>query len=492
MIYLFNLGRRIGGNRMQTKYGLGYQTVSNVEGSLIVLEKTKPVGYNELVEITLPDGTEYLGSVIDTTHKYVLVQVFGRKEGLERKVRVRFTGETISIPLSEDVLGRVFSGSFKPRDNLPEIVGDEKREIFYSVMNPAARDPPSEFIQTGISIIDSCLALVRGQKLPIFTVSGLPHNMVLAQIARQATILKKGKEEKEEFAVVFCAMGLRYEEYEFFRRTFEETGALHKAVMILNLADDPEIERIIAPRIALTIAEYLAFELGYHILVILGDMLSYAEVLRILSTARKEIPARKGYPGYLYTDLATIYERCGKIKGRRGSITLMPYLTMPGGDMTHPVVDLSGYITEGQIILSLELNMRGIYPPVSLLPSLSRLAKDGIGKGRTREDHKYVAEQLYAAYATGVEARDLAKIIGEGALSKRERAYLRFANEFELKFINQGYLENRPLEKTLELAWEMLSILPEEELMRIPPKIVKKYHPKYRFKKESSSQEGSS
>mgnify|MGYP000291764575 CR=1 FL=1 len=465
---------------MYRKYGLEYQTVTSVEGSLLVLKKTRPVGYNELVEVTLPDGTEYLGSVIDTTNEYVLVQVFGRKEGLERRARVRFTGETISIHLSEDVLGRVFSGSFKPRDGLPEIIGDEKREIFYSVINPAARDPPSEFIQTGVSIIDACLALVRGQKLPIFTISGLPHNMLLAQIARQATILKKGREAREEFAVVFCAMGLRFEEYEFFRRTFEETGALHRSVMILNLADDPEIERIIAPRIALTVAEYLAFDLDYHVLVILGDMLSYAEILRILSTARREIPARKGYPGYLYTDLATIYERCGKIKGKRGSITLMPYLTMPGGDMTHPVVDLSGYITEGQIVLSLSLNMRGVYPPIDLLPSLSRLAKDGIGKGKTREDHKYLAEQLYAAYAAGVEARDLAKIIGEGALSERERAYLKFANEFESRFVNQGYLENRPIEYTLELAWELLSILPEDELLRIPPEIIKAYHPRHR------------
>lgn len=465
---------------MQSKYGLEYQEVSKIEGSLVVVEKTKPVGYNELVEVTLPDGTEYLGSVIDTSHKYVLIQVFGRKEGLEIDTKVRFTGETISIPLSEDVLGRVFTGSFKPRDHLPEIIGDEKREIFYSVINPAARDPPSEFIQTGVSIIDSCLALVRGQKLPIFTISGLPHNILLAQIARQSTIIKKGKEAREDFAVVFCAMGLRFEEYEFFKKTFEETGALHRSVMILNLADDPEIERIIAPRVALTIAEYLAFDLDYHVLVILGDMLSYAEVLRILSTARKEIPSRKGYPGYLYTDLATIYERCGKIKGKKGSITLMPYLTMPGGDMTHPVVDLSGYITEGQIILSLDLNMRGIYPPVDLLPSLSRLAKDGIGKGKTRADHKYIAEQLYASYAAGVEARDLAKIIGEGALSDKERAYLRFANEFEFRFINQHYLENRSIYQTLEIAWDLLSLLPEEELLRIPPEVIQVYHPKYR------------
>jgi len=465
---------------MEARYGLEYRTTRGIEGSLIVLEKTKPVGYNELVEIVLPDGTSYQGSVIDTSMNYVLIQVFGRKEGLERGVKVRFTGETISIPLSEDVLGRVFTGSFKPRDHLPSIIGDEKREIFYSVINPAAREPPSEFIQTGVSIIDASLALVRGQKLPIFTISGLPHNMLLAQIARQATIIKKGAEVREDFAVVFCAMGLRYEEYEFFRRTFEETGALHRSVMILNLADDPEIERIIAPRIALTIAEYLAFDLDYHVLVILGDMLSYAEVLRILSTARKEIPTRKGYPGYLYTDLATIYERCGKIKGKRGSITLMPYLTMPGGDMTHPVVDLSGYITEGQIILSYDLNMRGIYPPVDLLSSLSRLAKDGIGKGKTREDHKYVAEQLYASYAAGVEARDLAKIIGERALSEKEKKYLEFADAFEQKFINQSYLENRSIEYTLQLAWDLLAILPEKELRRIPPRIIHKYHPKYR------------
>ncbi|MCR8433183.1 MAG: V-type ATP synthase subunit B [Candidatus Korarchaeota archaeon] len=464
-------------------YGLEYRTVRSIEGTLIVLEKTKPVGYNELVEVVLPDGTEYYGSVIDTSMDYVLIQVFGRKEGLERGLKVRLTGEPISIPLSEDVLGRVLTGSFKPRDHLPPIIGDEKREIFYSVINPAARAPPEEFIQTGISIIDACLALVRGQKLPIFTLSGLPHNMLLAQIARQATILKKGAEAREDFAVVFCAMGLRHEEYEFFRQTFEKTGALHRSVMILNLADEPEIERIIAPRVALTVAEYLAFDLDYHVLVILGDMLSYAEILRVLSTARREIPARKGYPGYLYTDLATIYERCGKIKGMKGSVTLMPYLTMPGGDITHPVVDLSGYITEGQIILSNELHMRGIYPPVDLLNSLSRLAKDGIGKGKTREDHKYIAEQLYASYAAGIEARELAKIIGERALSERERKYLEFTNMFERKFISQGYLENRSIEQTLELAWDLLATLPEGELTRIPPRIIHEYHPKYRSKK---------
>ncbi len=462
------------------KMGLIYRTVREVRGPLLVVEGVKGAKYNELVEITLPDGREMLGTVLDSQENLAIVQVFGRTEGLELGANIRFTGEVIKIPVSDDVIGRVFSGSFKPLDHQPPPVGDEEREIFFSVINPAARDPPSEFIQTGVSAIDGMNSLVRGQKLPLFSESGLPHNVLAAQIARQATI--PGKEE--DFAIVFCAMGIKHEEFAYFREEFERTGALNRSVMILNLADDPVIERIIAPRIALTIAEYLAFDLDMHILVILTDMINYAEALRQISIAREEVPARKGYPGYLYTDLATIYERAGKIKGKKGSVTLMPILTMPGGDMTHPVPDLTGYITEGQIILDRELYARGIYPPINVLPSLSRLMKDGIGPGKTREDHPSVAGQLYAAYAEGEKARGLARIVGEIGLSERERKYLKFADEFEKKFINQGVYENRSIEETLEIAWEVLSILPEDELARISEEYIRKYHPKYRKTKE--------
>ncbi|MCX8191435.1 MAG: V-type ATP synthase subunit B, partial [Nitrososphaerales archaeon] len=328
----------------------------------------------------------------------------------------------------------------------------------------------------GISVIDGMNSLVRGQKLPFFSEAGLPHNIAAAQVARQATV--PGKEE--DFAVVFCAMGIKHEEYEFFRREFAETGALERCVMILNLADDPIIERIIAPRIALTIAEYLAYDLDMHVLVMLTDMTNYGEALRSISIAREEVPTRKGYPGYLYTDLASIYERCGKIKGKKGSVTVFPILTMPGGDITHPIPDLSGYITEGQLIFDRDLHLRGIYPPINVLPSLSRLMKDGIGPGRTRKDHSDVANQLYMAYAEGVKARGLARIIGEVGLSERERKYLRFADEFEMKFVNQGVYENRPIERTLEIAWDLLSLLPEHELIRIREEYIREFHPRYR------------
>ncbi len=469
------------------KAGMIYRTVSEIRGPLLVVEGVRGARYNELVEVRLPDGTEMIGSVLDSHENKAIVQVFGRTEGLELGASIRFTGEVVKIPLSDDLIGRVFSGSFEPLDKLPPPIGEEEREVFFSVINPAAREPPSEFIQTGISVIDGMNSLVRGQKLPFFSEAGLPHNTIAAQVARQATI--PGREE--DFAIVFCAMGIKHEEYEYFKREFEETGALNRSVMILNLADDPVIERILAPRIALTIAEYLAFNYDMHILVILTDMTNYAEALRSISIAREEVPARKGYPGYLYTDLATIYERAGKIKGKKGSVTLMPILTMPGGDITHPVPDLSGYITEGQLILDRELHARGIYPPINPLPSLSRLMKDGIGVKklpdgtvivRTREDHPDVANQLYMAYAEGVKARGLARIIGEVGLSPRERRYLRFADEFERRFINQGVYENRPLEQTLEIAWELLAMLPEEELIRIREENIRKYHPKYRKK----------
>ena len=461
---------------MEEKFGLTYKTAREIRGPLIVVEGIKEAAYNELVEIEFPDGTTVLGNVLDVYVDKAIIQVYGDTTGLDINVGVRFKGETVKIPLSDDLIGRVFSGSFKPLDGLPEIMGEEEREVFFSVINPAARNPPQEFIQTGISVIDGMNSLVRGQKLPFFSEAGLPHNIIAAQVARQATI--PGKEE--DFAIVFAAMGIKHEEYQYFREEFEKTGALSRSVMILNLADDPIIERIITPRIALTIAEYLAFTHNMHILVILTDMTNYAEALRSISVAREEIPARKGYPGYLYTDLATIYERAGIIKGQKGSVTLMPILTMPGGDLTHPIPDLSGYITEGQLILDRELDAKGVYPPINPLPSLSRLMKDGIGKGKTREDHKGVSDQLYAAYAAGVRARGLARIVGEIGLSERERRYLRFADEFEKRFINQGVYENRPLEQTLEIAWDLLAMLPEEELTRIDEEIIKKYHPKYR------------
>ncbi len=467
-------------NNLEEKFGLTYKTTREIKGPLIVVENIKGAGYNELVEIEFPDGRTVLGNVLDVYLDKAIIQVYGDTTGLDINVGVRLTGETVKIPLSDDLIGRIFSGSFKPLDGLPEPIGEEEREIFFSVINPAARQPPEEFIQTGISVIDGMNSLVRGQKLPLFSEAGLPHNVIATQIARQATI--PGKEE--DFAIVFAAMGIKHEEYEYFKSEFEKTGALSRAVMILNLADDPIIERIITPRIALTIAEYLAFEHDMHILAIITDMTNYAEALRSISVAREEIPARKGYPGYLYTDLATIYERAGIIKGKKGSVTLMPILTMPGGDLTHPIPDLSGYITEGQLILEKGLDARGIYPPINPLPSLSRLMKDGIGKGKTRDDHKGVADQLYAAYAAGVRARGLARIVGEVGLSARERTYLRFADEFERKFINQGVYENRSIEQTLDIAWDLLAMLPEDELVRIDESIIKKYHPKYRNKAE--------
>ncbi|MCS7116673.1 MAG: V-type ATP synthase subunit B [Nitrososphaerota archaeon] len=460
---------------MVEKYGLIYKTVREIRGPLIFVEGIKDALYNELVEVKLPDGSEILGNVLDTSAGLAIVQVFGAIQGLELGITARFTGDVIRIPVSSEVIGRVFSGSYKPLDGLPPPIG-EKREIQGAAINPTAREPPSEFIQTGISVIDGMNSLVRGQKLPFFSEAGLPHNIAAAQVARQATV--PGKEE--DFAVVFCAMGIKHEEYEFFRREFAETGALERCVMILNLADDPIIERIIAPRIALTIAEYLAYDLDMHVLVMLTDMTNYGEALRSISIAREEVPTRKGYPGYLYTDLASIYERCGKIKGKKGSVTVFPILTMPGGDITHPIPDLSGYITEGQLIFDRDLHLRGIYPPINVLPSLSRLMKDGIGPGRTRKDHSDVANQLYMAYAEGVKARGLARIIGEVGLSERERKYLRFADEFEMKFVNQGVYENRPIERTLEIAWDLLSLLPEHELIRIREEYIREFHPRYR------------
>uniref|UniRef100_A0A7C4B9T9 A-type ATP synthase subunit B n=1 Tax=Thermofilum pendens TaxID=2269 RepID=A0A7C4B9T9_THEPE len=453
-----------------------YRGVREIRGSLLVLDGVEEAAYDEVVLIFGKDGRERVGRVLDTSVGTAVIQVLGDREGLETDTLVKLTGTTFKIRLSEDVLGRVFNGRFEPVDGLPPVLSGEMREITGAPINPVMREYPHDFVQTGISVIDGLFSLVRGQKLPIFSVSGLPHNMIAAQVARQATVRGEG----EQFAVVFAGIGLRKTEAEFFLEQFRETGAIDRMTAVINLADDPAVERLMTPRIALTVAEYLAFDLGMHVLVIMMDMTNYCEALREVSSARGEIPGRLGYPGYLYSDLATIYERAGVIKGRKGSITLFPILTMPGGDLRHPIPDLTGYITEGQIFLSQELYSQGIYPPVNILPSLSRLMKAGVGPGKTREDHRYLADQLYDAYSRGVKARDLARVIGEIGLSERMRRYLKFAEEFENKFVNQGFYENRSVEETLDRGWEVLSILPEEELVRIPRRIIEKYHPKYR------------
>jgi V/A-type H+-transporting ATPase subunit B len=389
---------------------------------------------------------------------------------------VRFLGRTLEMPVSEDMLGRIFDALGKPIDGGPDIVAEEKYDINGAPINPAVRAYPEDFIQTGVSAIDGMNTLVRGQKLPIFSGSGLPHNELAAQIARQATV--RGKEE--EFAVVFAAIGIKYDDFVFFRRFFEETGAMKRVAMFVNLANEPAMLRLVAPRAALTLAEYLAYERDMHVLAILTDMTNYAEALREISAAREEVPGRQGYPGYMYSDLASVYERAGRVHGRKGSITQMPILTMPNDDITHPIPDLTGYITEGQIVLSRDLYNRGIYPPINVLMSLSRLMKEGIGPGKTREDHSQVSDQLYAAYSRGVELRSLAAVVGEESLSETERKYLRFADVFERRFLSQGIRENRAIEQTLDLAWEVLSELPEEELTNIREEFIKKYHPKYR------------
>jgi V/A-type H+-transporting ATPase subunit B len=456
--------------------GLLYRTTSEIRGPILMVEGIKGVSYDELVRITRPTGEEVTGSVLDVSRDWAMVQCFGDTSGMDLNVAIRFTGETLKIPMSDELIGRVFSGSFRPLDGMPSPLSTDMRDVNGGTINPAARDVPSEFIQTGLSAIDGMNSLVRGQKLPIFSESGLSHNMMAAQIARQATI--PGREE--DFAIVFGAMGIKNEEADFFRGEFEKTGALSKSVMILNLAEDPPIERIVTPRIAQTIAEYLAFDMGMHVLVILTDMTNYAEALRAISIAREEIPTRKGYPGYLYSDLATIYERAGRITDRQGSVTLMPILSMPAGDITHPVPDLTGYITEGQLILQRELSLRGIYPPMNVLPSLSRLMKDGIGAETTREDHSDVSNQVYMAYAEGTRARGLVRIVGVVGLSERERTWLQFADRFEREFVNQGPYENRSIEQTLDIAWDLLSVLPEEDLIRVREAYINKYHPAHK------------
>jgi len=452
-----------------------YTTISEVAGPLIIVEGIKDVAYGEVVKIKTSTGEERTGQVLEAFMDKAVVQVFEGTKGLDTdKTSARFIGETMKLGVSKDILGRVFDGTGNPIDDAPAIIPDERRDVNGNPINPCAREYPREFIQTGISTIDGLNTLVRGQKLPIFSGAGLPHNELAAQIARQAKVL--GKEEK--FAVVFCAMGITSEEANLFIRDFENTGALERTVMFLNLADDPTIERVILPRMALTCAEYLAFDLDMQVLVILTDLTNYAEALREIAAAREEVPGRRGYPGYMYTDLATIYERAGRIKGKKGSITQIPMLTMPDDDITHPIPDLTGYITEGQIVLERGLHKKDIYPPIAVLPCLSRLMDRGIGEGRTRADHADVSNQLYAAYAEGCDLRDLVAIVGEDALSDRDRKFLNFADEFEKRFVSQGSHEDRNIEQTLNIGWELFSSLPVPELKKIDQKYIKKYLPK--------------
>ena len=452
-----------------------YTTVSEVAGPLIIVEGVKDVAYNEVVKIRTSTGESRTGQVLETFTDKAVVQVFEGTRGLDtHKTSVRFIGETMKLGVSKDMLGRVFDGTGNPIDDAPQIIPEDRRDINGNPINPYSREYPREFIQTGISTIDGLNTLVRGQKLPIFSGSGLPHNELAAQIARQAKVL--GKEEK--FAVVFCAMGITSEEANLFIKDFENTGALDRTVMFLNLADDPTIERIILPRMALTCAEYLAFDLNMHVLVILTDLTNYAEALREIAAAREEVPGRRGYPGYMYTDLATIYERAGRIKGKKGSITQIPMLTMPDDDITHPIPDLTGYITEGQIVLERGLHKKDIYPPIAVLPCLSRLMDRGIGEGRTRADHAGVSNQLYASYSEGCDLRDLVAIVGEDALSDRDKSFLKFADEFEKRFVSQDGHEDRSIEQTLTIGWELFSILPQAELKKIDEKFIKQYLPK--------------
>lgn len=450
-----------------------YATVSNIVGPLVIVEKIQDVSYGELVEIETADGSLRRGTVLDISTERAVVQVFEGTVGLDvDKSRVRFLGRSQQLGVSDEIIGRIFDGSGRPKDHGPQIIARKMLDISGNPINPDARDYPSEFIQTGISSIDGMNPLVRGQKLPLFSGSGLPHARCAAQIARQASVL--GKEEK--FAVVFGATGITFEEANFFIEDFRNTGALERAVLFLNLANEPPIERIATPRVALTCAEYLAFELDMHVLVILMDMTFYAEALREISAARKEVPGRRGYPCYLYTDLASMYERAGRIKGKKGSITLIPILTMPEDDKTHPIADLTGYITEGQIMLSRELHRKGIYPPIDVLPSLSRLKDKGIGEGKTREDHADVLNQLFACYARGKEARELALILGEAALSGMDKVYLKFAYVFEDEFVRQGEFESRAVTGTLDLGWRLLRSIPKAELKRIRPEYLDRYY----------------
>lgn len=452
-----------------------YKSIKEIVGPLMLVSGVEGVKYDELVEISGQDGSVRRGKVLEVNGDNALVQLFEGSQGIQMSTsKARFLGRSLELGVSEDMLGRVFDGLGNPKDGGAAIIPEKRIGINGQPINPAARDYPDEFIQTGVSAIDGLNTLVRGQKLPVFSASGLPHAQLAAQIARQAKVL--GKDSK--FAVVFAAIGITYEEAEYFMQDFRRTGAIERAVMFVNLANDPAVERIATPRMALTAAEYLAFEKDMHVLVIMTDITNYCEALREVSAARKEVPGRRGYPGYLYTDLATIYERAGRIKGKGGSITQIPILTMPEDDKTHPIPDLTGYITEGQIILSRELYKKGINPPIDVLPSLSRLKNKGIGKNKTREDHPDSMNQLFAAYAQGKEAKELSAILGDAALTPVDRKYAEFAEAFEERYVNQGFNENRSIEETLQIGWELLTILPRTEMKRISDKYLEQYYDK--------------
>ncbi len=455
--------------------GLEYKGVASISGPIIIVENVREVSYDELVAVKTPTGETRLGKVIEVTQKAVAVQVFEGTTGLSpSETRTRFLGRSLEVPVSTEMLGRIMNSFGEPIDGHPRFFTEEKRDVNGYPLNPTAREYPRDLIQTGISAIDGLCSLVRGQKLPIFSSPGLSHNDLAAQIVRQAQIGGGG----EEFYIVFIAMGLEHDDAAFFQKSFQETGAIKNIAMFLNLAEDPPVERIITPRAGLTLAEYLAFDQDSHVLVLLTDMTNYCEALREVSSSMEEVPSRKGYPGYMYSDLASLFERAGRIAGKKGSITQVPILTMPNDDITHPIPDLTGYITEGQIVLSRALEKQGIYPSINILTSLSRLMKDGIGKGRTREDHADVASELYSAYAQYNAVKSLATIIGEEGLGSRDKDYLRFGENLERKLINQGRNENRSIEQTLSIAWDTLAILPEEELTSIHPEFIKKYYPK--------------
>ena len=451
-----------------------YKTIQEIASPLMIVKNVEGVTYDELAEIELPNGEVRRCKVLEVEDDHAVVQLFESAQGINlAQSKVRFLGHPLQLGVSEDMLGRVFNGMGEPIDGGPAILAEEHRDINGLPMNPAARAYPAEFIQTGVSTIDGLNTLVRGQKLPIFSCSGLPHAALAAQIARQAKVLGDG----ENFAVVFAAIGITFEESEYFIQEFRRTGAIDRTVVFSNLANDPAVERIATPRMALTAAEYLAFEKDMQVLVILTDITNYAEALREVSAAKKEVPGRRGYPGYLYTDLATLYERAGRRIGKSGSITMIPILTMPEDDKTHPIPDLTGYITEGQIILSRDLYRKGIIPPVDVLPSLSRLKDKGIGEGKTREDHSGTMNQLFAAYARGKDAKELMTILGEAALSDDDKQFAKFADAFEQRYVNQGNNTNRSIEDTLNLGWELLSLLPRTELKRIKPELIEKYMP---------------
>ena len=450
-----------------------YKTIREIVGPLMLVEGVDGVKYDELVEIAAKDGSVRLGKVLEVNGDKAMVQLFESSQGIQMSTsKARFLGRSMELAVSEDMLGRVFDGLGRPKDGGAPVIPEDRLDINGRPINPAARDYPDEFIQTGVSAIDGLNTLVRGQKLPVFSMSGLPHAELAAQIARQAKVL----DSSEKFAVVFAAMGITYEEADFFMSDFRKTGAIERSVMFINLANDPAIERISTPRMALTAAEYLAFEKDMHVLVIMTDITNYCEALREVSAARKEVPGRRGYPGYLYTDLATMYERAGRIIGKKGSITQIPILTMPEDDKTHPIPDLTGYITEGQIILSRELYKKNIAPPIDVLPSLSRLKQKGIGAGKTREDHSDNMNQLFSAYAQGKDAKELAAVLGDAALTPTDRLYASFAQEFEKVYLDQGFDKNRSIEETLEIGWDLLAMLPESEMKRVRDEFLEKYY----------------